>query len=301
MFRNLSKLGLAVCQRQNEMIELALTNKFRSIEIDMRDMLGRAEAFGAEFACQFVQSCDVEVGVFELPIDFSAPDEAFVKSMGQLDAVLELASSLNAKRCYAKLANSHPDLPFHENFEKQRLRITGAAEKLSQHGLQLGLALNGLPEAADQQKFITTAEELLTFVKAIGRPDVGLVLDTFHWSIADEAATRLDQIEIDQVVSVVLSDVCPEASKGDLTANARILPGTSDESTAKRVYQWLQSKNYQGPVAVGVAESNTVEGTPQRIVDSLKIVLDKLDGVYVEPEPVAEEEPAEEEVGTTSK
>ena len=46
MYKNLCTDGLGVSIRQNELIELALTYGYKGIEIDMEDMVGRAEKMG---------------------------------------------------------------------------------------------------------------------------------------------------------------------------------------------------------------------------------------------------------------
>ena len=54
MEKILNTKGLGVSGRQNELIELALTFKFNSVEVDMNDLIGRHDTMGKEFACQFL-------------------------------------------------------------------------------------------------------------------------------------------------------------------------------------------------------------------------------------------------------
>ena len=68
MEKILNTQGLGVAGRQNELIELALTYKFKGVEVDMEDLVGRHDAMGKEFACQFLQSAKIELGTFQLPI-----------------------------------------------------------------------------------------------------------------------------------------------------------------------------------------------------------------------------------------
>jgi len=295
MYRNLSRIGLDVAGRQNEMIELALTNGFVSIEIDMDDMLGRAEAFGKPFACQFIQSCNVQVGVFELPIDFSANDEKYAKAISKIGDIIELAEAVEAKACYVVIQPSHDELPFHENFEKQRGRIVDVAGILGEKGISIGLALNAMPKAKAEKEnqFIVTVEEMLTFVKAIGLDNVGLVVDGFHWALGGGTSANLDAVGANKIISVLLSDVCSQKEAADVAPSDRIMPATQDGSLCKSIYQWLDTNKYEGPVAVCVSSGHVNNMTPQKIVENFKVELDKFDGSYIEPE--APEEPAESE------
>ena len=288
MIRNLSKIGLGVANRQNEMIELALTNQFAAIEIDMDDMVGRAESFGNEFACQFIKSCKVNPGIFELPIDFGANDDAYEKALKRLDHIVELAESTSANRCYAVISPYSDDLAYHENFEKQRERIAGVAEKLAARGIQLGLALNAF-ESARQGKnheFIYKVEDLLTFIKAIGQSNVGIAFDAFQWVIGGGSNDQLESLSVDEIIDVRLSDFPGSVDPAKASNSDRQLPGTDEGSICQTVYDWLVKNNYTGTVAVCANGRNLKSENPQHIVAQYKRLLDSLDG---KEDPVAEE------------
>jgi sugar phosphate isomerase/epimerase len=293
MIRNLCKIGLSVAGRQNEMIELALTNGFRTIEIDMEDMAGRAESFGKEFACQFIKSCNVQVGVFQLPIDFGAADEKYEKALAKLESVLELAEDVEATRCYAVISPGNDELPFHENFEKQRTRITEVAKKLAEKNIQLGLALQAehRARAGKAHQFICTAEEIITFVKTIGEPNVGLALDTFQWTLGGGSLDQLEQLNASQITDVRLSDLSSAVDKAKVTSVDRLLPLSEPSSICQDVYRWLEKINYEGTVAVCASGSQVGTENQQAIVANYKKLMDILSG---EAEPAAVAEAADE-------
>ena len=295
MIRNLSKIGLGVANRQNEMIELALTNGFATIEIDMDDMVGRAESFGNEYACKFIKSCKINPGVFELPIDFGANDEKYEKSVQRLDHIIELAESTNANRCYVIISSYSDDLPYHENFEKQRGRIAKVAEKLATKNIQLGLGLNGF-ESARQGKnheFIFKVEDLLTFVKAIGLGNVGVAFDAFQWTLGGGSLDQFESLNSEDIVDVRLSDFPTTVDRAKASNGDRQLPKTDTDSICQAVYDSLVKNNYSGTVAVCASSRKLESEDPQKIVAQYKRVLDNLDGK--EPEP-AEAEQTEEPV-----
>ena len=174
--------GLGVSGRQNEMIELALTHKFNAVEIDMADLLGRHDALGKEFACQFLQSAKMNIGTFRLPIDLGAADDVYQSQVAKVDTILELASELNGTRCYVRIAPDHDTLSFQENFEQHRTRLADLAEKFAAKSIHIGLLLQASPELRKRDfKFVQTTEELLTLVKTVGQPNVGVCLDTWNW------------------------------------------------------------------------------------------------------------------------
>jgi hypothetical protein len=99
MYKILNSQGLGVAGRQNELIELALTYGFDGVEVDIDDLVGRHDALGKEFACQFLQSAKTDMGTFCLPAKLGGSDEEFNASIAKLDTIIDLANTLDAKQC----------------------------------------------------------------------------------------------------------------------------------------------------------------------------------------------------------
>ena len=175
--------GLGVSGRQNELIELALTYKFNSVEVDMNDLIGRHDTMGKEFACQFLQSAKINIGTFALPVCLDASDADFTEQCKHLDTIFSLCETLGGQRCHVKIVTSS-DEAFQANFERHRARLSDLGDKFAANNMKLGLALT-LPTGEQKaNKFIQSAEELMTLVKTVGHDAVGLFLDTWSWQAA---------------------------------------------------------------------------------------------------------------------
>ena len=123
MYRNLNAESLGISGRQNELIELTLTYKFRGFDIDIQELVRQIEARGRDHATRFLQSANVKIGSFELPIDLTVDDEQFAKELERLRDIAQLAESLGATRCIANLLPYCTGRAYHENFELHRKRI----------------------------------------------------------------------------------------------------------------------------------------------------------------------------------
>lgn len=309
MYKVLNSKGLGVAGRQNELIELALTHGFQGVEIDMTDLVGRHDALGKEFACQFLQSANMDIGTFDLPINFSGSDGDFVASCEKLETIVDLASTLNAKRCRVRIEPNSDDTPFQENLERHRARIEDIGARFEESGIRLGLYLqaSSAVEADGNYKFIQTAEEILTLVKAIDHANVGLSLDTWEWVVGGGAMDQISDFDLAVLSEVILSDVGAEANPGSYTAADRVLPCTGGDPFSLKLCQFLKEKGYDGAVSMGT-EAHMYAGAPNRhdVVGKLSGMIDKLvegeDPTYVEPEEVEEgEEGAEGEAATEAK
>jgi len=248
MYKILNTRGLGIGGRQNELIELALTYKFDGVEIDMEDLLGRHDALGKEFACQFLKSAkQLDMGTFRLPINFGASEDAFKKGVGKIETILALASELGAKRCFVELETNSPTDSFQENFDTHQARLKEVAEIFSTHDIKIGLYLSavGADDVEGQFKFVQTAEELQKLVTAVGHSHLGVCLDLFEWQAGGGT--------VDQVKALLASNSITEVRLADLNegvdassvakADRVAVPGSSVGSVSYQVAQLLDGRD----------------------------------------------------------
>ena len=141
LYKILNTQGLGVAGKQNELIELALTHDFSGVEVDVVDLVGRHDALGKQFACQFLQSAEINMGTFCLPANLGGTDEEFNASIAKLDTIIDLANTLKARCCYVYIEPTSNTRAFQENFELHQSRLRAIGERLEPHGIRLGVAL----------------------------------------------------------------------------------------------------------------------------------------------------------------
>lgn len=239
--------GLGTGGRQNELIELALTYRFDSVEIDMADLLGRNETMGRAFALQFLTSSKTKVGTFRLPIDFGAADAQYNAQVAKLDTIIELATALGGQRCYYEVVAGSDSHSFQQNFELQTKRIGEVAGRLGKAGLSLGLKLEPLSGRKERTyKFIQTAEQLLTMTRMCNAKNVGLCLETGSWTMLEGAFDQISELKAGQITEVRFAD-------GEMRAGnqpAYYLPGQLDGSLCNAVARHLRDIQYNGAIAI---------------------------------------------------
>ena len=277
MIRVLTSDCLGVAGRQNELIELALTNGFKGIDIDMEDMLRRDKAMGEEFACQFILSAKIAISSFELPIRFAGNDEEFAADCAQLDDIFRLCEKINATQCVVTILPYSDELPYHENFERHRTRISDIADKLKSKSIKLGLGLNARPQAREGKtyQFVHNAEELLTLIRTIGNANVGASIDTWQWQIGDGAMDQITDLSADQIVDVRLSDLSDDYDPGNVKTTSRVLPGSTGSNFCSDLLIHLDKIGYQGPVAA-VSHPSHFKGQPREdVAEDIRAAFDK--------------------------
>ena len=273
MEKILNTRGLGVSGRQNELIELALTFDFNSVEVDMNDLIGRHDTMGKEFACQFLKSTELDVGIFDLPVDIDASDEQFNKACEQLDTIFSLCEALGGKRCRVQIATSS-DEPFQQNFERHRTRLFELGEKFAAKDMHIGLT-NQLPGANEKDnKFIHSAEELLTLVKTIGHANVGLYLDTWTWKATGGAMDQISDLDTSKITALAMADLSENSDPANLTPADRVLPGDSSTSFSIDVFNRLKADGYEGPISFATYMSTFANSSRDTIVNRISKRLD---------------------------
>lgn len=277
MFKNLSPKALGVSGRQSELIELALTYGFRGLDLDMSDFLKRVRTSSLDQARRFLDSAKIEVGGFEFPVDWQGDDASFEKNRPQIAQLAEICAAIGAKRCSITLLPASDELPYHENFERVRARLTEIAEVFEPNGTQLGLSFRAAANhrADHDYQFIHQAEALLTLLKTLTSKNVGLAIDTWNWRIGGGTPEQLDEVSADKIVLVRLADAPEDVEWNELTDENRMLPGKGGLVDNVAILKKLAEKDYEGPVTVYPDAQQMVGMTRDAIVQRAAQVLDE--------------------------
>ena len=138
MFRNLSTIGLPLSGRASELIELALSFGFDSMDIDIVDFQQQADAFGVEHARRLMVSARLKSGLFHLPVDLGSDDETFNRDMELLPKRLDLAQATEALRAWTTIEPASEEHAFKDYFEFLRKRLDTVGDLLAKRGIMLG-------------------------------------------------------------------------------------------------------------------------------------------------------------------
>lgn len=260
MYRNLSPELLGVIARQSELIELVLTYQFRGLDIDMDDLIKRAESGGVGEATCFLKSGKVEVGTFEFPIRLDCSEADYRISLAKLPLLVELCGELTAQRAVVTLPSDSDQYSFQENFEIYRERLSNVATELEKHGIRIGLALKTAHDLRDSSnyEFIVKAEQLLALQKTVGQ-GIGIVLDVWEWFVGGGTLEGIQELTAGEIVAVRLSDLPADVDMAKATSADHILPSTSGQLPLSEVVAHLAQIEFDGPVSV-YATSTTFKG-----------------------------------------
>lgn len=196
----------------------------------------------------------VSKGVF--PAVFGPPDFRGAESdwKAGVEATPRLARAAKAVGCTRAATWIMPcsnDREFDENLKFHIERIKPIADILGEHGISFGLEFVGPKTLRDSQKypFIYTLEGMLEMGEKIG-PNVGLLLDSFHWYTSGGTVAQLDAVPVERIVYVHLNDAIPGRGPDEQIDGERELPRATGVIDLKGFIGALKRKRYHGPCAV---------------------------------------------------
>jgi sugar phosphate isomerase/epimerase len=278
MFKNLSPFTLGISGRQGELLEIAMTYRFKGMDIDIREAVKRAEISGIEAATRYILSASIKIGGFELPVRWAGPEADFKADLAALDKVLNVATALGANRCYTPVLPTSDDLPFHDNFKFVTLRLREVAAPLAERGIKLGLDLLAAEERRNNggYQFIHQADPLLLLIQTIAADNVGLMLDVWNWHVGGGTVEKLRALRGDQIVGVRLSDLPADVDAPSAKEEQRFIPGDGGQIDSTAYLVRLEEMGFDGPVSIAAHATPYKDLKREELVKKAAAALDTL-------------------------
>jgi sugar phosphate isomerase/epimerase len=250
MFRNLNVNALGVSVSGSELIELALSHGFKSIDLDIAEFHRRVQAQGLAQSRRLYDSARLKWGSFVLPIDWQADEATFAQDLEKLAPLAELARDLGCTRATSVMQPASDERPYHQNFELHRKRFIQVGAALAPHGVRVGLEF--VAPACHRQgrsfEFIHDLDALLTLVGMAGQANVGVALDLWQVHLAGGNLDALRRLSAGQIVSVCVADAPADLTAQTATDTERLLPGETGVIDTAAALAALAELGYEGPV-----------------------------------------------------
>jgi sugar phosphate isomerase/epimerase len=226
-------------------VALAGRHGFRSVDLDPSGLI---ERHGRQGAKALLEQAGVGVGAVLLPVEWRTSDEAFRLDLIGLVARLDATAEVGAACFWTYLLPSVDELPGPFMATAVR-RLHLVARLLEVFGFRLGLEFLGPTDLRTKWKhpFVWTIGQTLDWIRAIDRPNVGLLVDSFHWHTAGHTVADLRALRPEQIVHVHLGDA-PATPIDRLPDNDRLYPGEGSIDLVGFLGA-LKAVGYQGIVA----------------------------------------------------
>ena len=257
-------------------IPLAVKYGYEGISFDIKK---EALAFSPEELSDLLAKNNLEPASFALPVEFRETRETFEADLKTLRRCCEFARKTGASRCTAYINSFSDTLDYNSNFRQHKERLTAAAEILEEYGIRLGLEFLGPPSLRRGKAygFIHDLDGLAELLDAIGKPNMGYLLDVFHWDLAGQVFTDFKKIPGNEWVVVAhLNDAPRGMGRKEQPSHERELPGATGVLRINEFIKGLQDLNYDGPVLVEPFSETLKALAFEDAVKAAKAAMDKV-------------------------
>ncbi|WCJ59813.1 sugar phosphate isomerase/epimerase [Fontisphaera persica] len=184
------------------------------------------------------------------PLQFRGDDAAYQASLKELPKTAAALQRAGVERMGTWLSPTHASLSRQENWERHVKRLREGARLLGEHGLRLGLEYVGTrsARASNRKTFIYNLKDTQALIRDIGQPNVGVILDSWHWWQAGETVEDVLALKNAGVVSVDLNDAPAGVAIDQQQDGRRELPLATGVIPVKGFLNALRQIGYDGPV-----------------------------------------------------
>ena len=246
---NLSWGAIGVKADQVQAIEYAHRFGFESVDPDPRYLASLSQSELAKLLAD-MKAKKLAFGPAGLTVEFRKDDPTFEAGLKELPALAQALEKAGVTRVGTWLSPTHDTLTYLQNFKQHARRLREIAIVLASSGLRLGLEYVGPKTSwtARRYPFIHTMAEARELIAEIGKPNVGFVLDSWHWYTAGETQAELRSLKNEDIVAVDMNDApagIPADQQMDLSRELPMATGVIDVATFLNTVNQL---GYDGPV-----------------------------------------------------
>ena len=196
--------AIGVKASMSQALDYAAKYDFEAIEADAGWLASASESDVAKFLDRMKEK-NLVWAQAGLGVEFRKSEAEFKDGMKALPATAKALKRAGVERVGTWLM---PMSSYLENFKQHARRLREVAAVLGDHGCRLGMEYVGPKTlwASSRYTFIHTMREMKELIAEMGKPNVGIVLDTWHWYTAGETTADLKTLTNHDIVSVDMND-----------------------------------------------------------------------------------------------
>jgi len=273
---HLSCGSIGVKADQLKAIEYAATFGFDCVDADERYLASLSDAQLARLLDD-MKTRKVGWAMAGLPVEFRRDDAAFASGMKDFPAYAKTLRRAQVERVTTWLLPSDAKLTYRANFQLHARRLREIAEVLAAENVRFGLEYVSPRTLLTAQKypFLHTMAETRELIAEIGKPNVGLVLDSWHWYNAGDTGQEIRALKASEVVSVDLNDAPKGIPLDKLQDSSRELPAATGVIDVKTFLASLQEIGYKGPVRAEPFNKTVEHMPPEEALQATMASLEK--------------------------
>lgn len=243
-----SAMGMRVSNLE-EAIKLAKDAGFEGVEFGIHEVANLIDERSAEAVRTMFTDAGIKPAGWGMPVDWRGDEAKWRAGLEELPRLAKASQAIGCDRTMTWILPSSNERPMEENRRFHIERFKPIAEILGQYGCRFGLEFIGPKTLRDSAKhpFIYRMEDMLEMGAEIG-PNMGLLLDCWHWYTSGGTVDDLLRLKPEQVVYVHVNDAPTGVPVEQHIDNQRGLPGATGVIGIAGFLKALNKIGYDGPI-----------------------------------------------------
>jgi sugar phosphate isomerase/epimerase len=241
--------AIGVKANQMEAIELAGNHGFESLSPDPWFLSNLDDDARAKLTAD-MKSRNLKWGAAGLPVEFRRDEKTFRDGLAKFAQQCAGLQKAGATRVGTYIMPAHDELTYMANFRQHASRLRECTKVMADHGLRFGLEYVGTRTlwTAKRHSFIHSMAETKELLTEINMPNIGFVLDSWHWYAAEETVADLKTLKNKDIIACDLNDAPKGIAVSQQIDNRRELPAATGVIDVKSFLKALVEIGYDGPV-----------------------------------------------------
>lgn len=241
--------SIGVQANQEELLYMAVEHGYEAI-ISMPNDLAKMSDREVKDFTKKMKRHKISWGSTNLPVEFRRDADRFQEDLAKLPDAAKALERAGATRMNTWVLNGDNDLTYLKNLKQHSERLAVCAKILDEHGIRLGLEYVSPKTLMNRFKypFVRTMAEAKELIASIGQPNVGLVLDSFHWYCAGDSKEDILSLDKNDIITCDLNDARRGLTPDTQEDGARELPMATGMIDLQPFLEALVAIGYDGPV-----------------------------------------------------
>jgi sugar phosphate isomerase/epimerase len=230
-------------------VALAVKHGFEGVDPDL-EYFSRLSEDELSKTLDDLKSKNLKLGDAGAPVDFRKDEATFNEGLKNLPAAAKRFQRAGVWRVSTYILSFDDELTYLQNFRQHACRLRECARVLSDYGQKLGLEYVGPRTSwrSMRHPFVHSMSEIKELMVAIGRDNLAIHLDSYHWFNAEESAADIETLRNRDVATVDLNDAPRGLDRDHFQDLSRELPAATGVIPVKDFLGSLASIGYDGPI-----------------------------------------------------
>lgn len=233
-----------------ESIAMASRFGFEAVDPNLRELAALTDS-AMRSTLDELESKKLTFGSVSQSFPIAQPSDAWMSFLKELAATAKTLKRARMTRLVTWLLSWDDSRTYLENFRLHAQRIGEAAGIVADQGVRLGLEYLGPKTMWAQARypFIHTMAEMKELIAETQKPNVGFLLDIWHWHNAGDTVADILTLRNQDIVAVHMSDAPANIPRDQHIDNHRELPLATGVIDTSGFLNALNRIGYDGPAA----------------------------------------------------